>query len=692
MSHSRFLLYRLRFLSTLSSINRFFAEQQERFPLWFVVGILFGSAGYFILPFEPSWLWLLFAFGFLCIFFICLWFVCVHVRSFFFFVIFVSVGFVLGFLFAYGQAHRHEAAFLSAPTGIVDFEAQIKDVASSSNGWRFVLEDVVLLSADGGLQRLPFYVRLSMRGFTDEVAYRVGQKVSGRGRFFPPSPPSYAGGFDFARRAWFKQTTAFGYSLGFVNIVTSAQPSESFFSFRDLRHHLETGILQHIKGDEAAVAVALLLGSRERITEKQWNAMRSSGLAHLLALSGLHMGLVAGFVFFLVWTFLALCGGFAIRYNARKIAAVMALFAAWFYMSLTGGSLPITRAFIMVAFVLVAILLDRRPFTLYVVAWAAAFLVFINPSSVVDASFQMSFSAVMALTAFYEHRYQRRQEDILDDKKPSKPHVFVKARRYLYGIVMMTLVASIATMPFISYHFHALATYGLLANIVGVPLMTLWIMPSGILGILAHETVLAAVFLELMAMGLTILLDWSVFIADLPQARLSVPSYPWFVLVLFVLALLWVCLWQRCRFVPSVLLAFCAFCLFIGHRPVDIFIHTDGSVVALRHAERPNHWLLSSSQQAWQRKQWLDAVAAESTALWRDVDASSGLSCDEEVCLYRLREQVVSFILSPSALSDECRYADMIVMLVDFVGVRCQQMIDLPTLRRKGTHNSVCYD
>ena len=407
MSDSHFLLYRLRFLSRLSSVNRFFAEQQERFPLWFVVGMLFGAAGYLSLSFEPSGLWLLSAFGFLCIFFVCLWFICVHLGSLVFFLIFVSVGFVLGFLLAYGQAHRHEAAFLSTPTGIVDFEATIKDVAATDNGWRFVLEDVVFVATDGTEQHLPFYVRLSMRGFTDESAYRLGQQVSGRGRFFPPSPPSYVGGFDFARRAWFNQTTAFGYSLGFVNIVTSAPPKDSLLSFKDLRHRLEASILKQIKGDEAAVAVALLLGSRERMTEKQWDAMRSSGLAHLLALSGLHMGLVAGFVFFLVWTCLALCGGFVIRYNARKIAAAIALFAAWFYMSLTGGSLPITRAFIMVAFVLVAILLDRRPFTLYVVAWAAAFLVFINPASVVDASFQMSFSAVMALTAFYEHRYQQ---------------------------------------------------------------------------------------------------------------------------------------------------------------------------------------------------------------------------------------------------------------------------------------------
>ena len=251
---------------------------------------------------------------------------------------------------------------------------------------------------------------------------------------------------------------------------------------------------------------------------------------------------------------------------------------------------------------------------------------------------------------------------------------------------MMTLVASVATMPFISYHFHALATYGLLANIVGVPLMTLWIMPTGILGVLAHESFLATVFLELMAMGLALLLDWSVFIADLPQARLSVSSYPWFILLLFVLALLWLCLWQRSRVIPSVLVAFFAFFLLLGHRPVDIFIHTDGSVVALRHAERPNHWLLSSPRHVWQRQQWLDSVAAESTTLWRDVDASSGLNCDEEVCLYRLRDRVVSFVLSPSALPDECRHADMIVMLVDFVGAGCQQMIDLPTLRRKGTH------
>ena len=207
--------------------------------------------------------------------------------------------------------------------------------------------------------------------------------------------------------------------------------------------------------------------------------MRDSGLAHLLAISGLHIGLVAGLIFFLVRLALACVEPIALRYPIKKIAAGVAVTGAFGYLVISGATLPTQRAFVMVSIVMAAVMLDRTAISLRLVALAAGIILILSPEALLSASFQMSFAAVIALVAVYEYAAPRtaawrERGGILS----SRIAMFVAAT------ILTTVVASLATAPFAIYHFNRVALFGLLANMLAVPMMAMWIMPTGLLSML----------------------------------------------------------------------------------------------------------------------------------------------------------------------------------------------------------------
>ncbi|MBC6444960.1 MAG: ComEC/Rec2 family competence protein [Alphaproteobacteria bacterium GM202ARS2] len=681
--HYRYV-YGIRRVVVLRRLEGFFAEQVNRLPLWFVAAWVMGAAFYFTLSVEPAGARLGLGVVVGSTIIAACWYGAPTLRSLWTFVGTLWLGASIGVLLAsvHVSIHQQTRGFvLTEESGVVNFQAQVVSVNAHRGGWRFLLKDVVVwqknkepmplidtaMSGGDSLLSVPSpYVRLSMRGLMDTSVYQPGQKITGRGRFYPPSPPVYPGGYDFSRRAWFHGISAFGYSLGAVNVSAQDDEVDAGAWLVRLRQGIERNIATHISGEEGRVATALLVGQRGRLSDNVWRIMRTSGLAHLLALSGLHMGLVAGFMFFLFWRLLSL-SRMALDYNIRKAAALAAMLASLFYLLLTGGSLPTVRAFVMVAFVLLAIILDRRPFSLFVVAWAAAGIVLFDPYAVVDVSFQMSFAAVVALAAFYEHVSTNRALD-----EPTKNTGYTtslwqtktkKVGLYMGGVAMTTLVASMATMPFISYHFQQVAPYGLLANMVAVPLTALWIMPSGILAMVASAVGLEGIFFEGMAIGIALLLDWASFIAALPSAYRSHSAYPTGALACFVMAGLWLCLWQRGRIAVAAVLCGVAVVIIESTPQPDIFIHRDGSMVAVRDASQPERWLFSSQHDRWYSRQWLQSVGGVKQSSWDEATATSGLTCDGVACLYDRRGLRVSFVFEPSAFVEDCSYADLVVVM-----------------------------
>ena len=363
-----------------------------------------------------------------------------------------------------------------------------------------------------------------------------GDRVRLRALLMPPSPPVEPRGFDFARYAWFMQLGAVGYAWDPPELVAHAESRGWRLAIAAVRQSIAIEVSEAAPGAAGAVAVALLTGLRGALPEQIWDEWAIAGIIHLLSISGLHMALVAGTVFFAVRVALALAPPLALRLPTKKVAALLALIGAFGYLLISGASVPAVRSFIMTAIMLLAVMVDRNPFSMRLVTFAALVLLLLKPEDLVGASFQMSFAAVIALIAAYETGMAKRT---------GGSHGLDRRRLlYIAGCALTTVVASAATTPFSIYHFSRFSTYGIVANLIAVPLSAVWIMPLGMLGLLLIPLGLAAPCFVLMAQGIEIIIAVAAFVARLPGAALDVAQPPPAALLATVAGGLWLCLWR----------------------------------------------------------------------------------------------------------------------------------------------------
>jgi competence protein ComEC len=261
--------------------------------------------------------------------------------------------------------------------------------------------------------------------------------------------------------------------------------------------------------------------------------MRDSGLFHILSISGLHMAIMAGTVFWLVRALLASVPSLALRFPIKKWAAAVALIAAAFYLLLSGAAVPTGRSWIMMSIVLVAVMLDRPAITMRNVALAAFAILIVAPDSLFDPSFEMSFAAVVALVALYEWMSGRERDGLGDVS-----HVRRNLRKgwvLLLGAGLTTLVASTAIAPFAVYHFHRMTHYGLFANLIAAPLVSLLVMPMALISLIAMPFGLEAWPLKAMGAGIELMVATGIWVASWPGAVSVLPQISGTALVLMVL-------------------------------------------------------------------------------------------------------------------------------------------------------------
>ena len=401
---------------------------------------------------------------------------------------------------------------------------------SGSDALRLLLDQVVL--ADTAPQKVPRRVRVSLHGPQGFVALAPGQRVMMNAHLAAPAGPVEPGGFDFRRHAWFLGIGAVGYTR--TPVVLAVAGREGVW-LGQLRHRLSQRVQARIPGDAGGFAAAILTGDRSAVAQPRLEALRDSNLAHLLAISGLHMGLLAGFVFATIRGGLALCPPLALRLPARKIAAVFAMAAGAFYLALSGGNVATERAFSMVAVMLCAVLLDRRALSLRSVAVAGLVVLALRPEALAGPGFQMSFAATTALVVVFGWLSQHR---------PNSGWMAQKWLRLALGVLVSSGIAGLATAPLGAAHFNQIAHYGLLANLAAVPLMGALIMPAAVIGICLMPLGLDGVPLWVMGQGLA----WVLFVADTvaawPGATSGVPTPPAAVLPMMALGALWAVLWR----------------------------------------------------------------------------------------------------------------------------------------------------
>ncbi len=428
----------------------------------------------------------------------------------------------------------------AATEGPVRIEGWVVANEASDSGQRLRL---LVRTLEGEASSLR-YVRVAVR---PAGLLTAGRSASCLAIIGPPSGPLAPGAYDFARRAFFERLNATGYAFGRCRPADFGAPPSWLDRQRLLlaamRADLSAVIVAAAPGRGGAIAAALVTGDRSSIDADTNAALRDSGLGHLLSVSGIHMGVVGGLVFaLLLWT-LSLIPPIALRWPVKKIAALGALLVLAAYLIVSGSSVPALRSFIMACVAFGAILLDRPAISMRGLALAAFVVVLIFPESVLEPGFQMSFAATMALVALFEMMKRAPHEPALPTPGPLIGMLQWSARG-LGSVLLISLVAGLATDPFAVYHFQRFSVYALPANLIAAPIMSFLVAPAAAAAAVLAPFGLGDPALELMASALDLIAAVGATFGDRPEAIRALPRPPDLAFVLCVVALLWACLWR----------------------------------------------------------------------------------------------------------------------------------------------------
>jgi len=666
--------YRVIWRAVSARAETLSAAQRDRWPLWTPVLFGTGIAIYFALRFEPSQLWAASALaGSLGV-------VWAFRHAVFARVVFVALALTAaGFFVAQQQTHWVAAPVLQKPIRAALVTGQVIQLERGLKGPRVILGNPVVRRLAPAAT--PDRIRLRLRR-AENVG--VGDRISVLARLSPPSAPAMPGAYDFQRRAWFAQIGGVGFALGHVKPAedTANGVGTATIKLAMLRQAMADRIRSVLPGESGAIAAALIVGDRSAIPEDTVQALRDSGLAHLLAISGLHLGLVATILFFGVRLILAVYEPIALRLPIKKIAAIAALAGAFIYLLLAGATVPTQRAFIMTGIVLFAVLVDRTAVSLRLVAWAAMIVLALSPHVLLSASFQMSFAAVVALVAVYE-ALREPLRDWLWGSGPGRKLTF-----YFIGVAISTIVAGAATGLIALHHFGRITQFGLVANLAAVPIASFWIMPWGVLAVALMPFGLEDVALVPMAWGI----DWTVLVAKTvagwPGAVKAIPVLPQAGLVTIVVGGLWLCLWQgRVRALGCLGIAAGLAFIPLTDRP-DVLVTGNGKLMAVRLADG-TLGMTSEKTERFAAKIWTERNGQLATRIRESgFDASAPLSCDRLGCVYRHAGRRIALIKDARAFADDCR-ADWIVVSAVPMRRACRgaaHTIDRFDLWRHGAH------
>ncbi len=526
----------------------------------------------------------------------------------------------------------------------------------------------------------PERVRLSVRRGS---APAVGSFVSLTARLNPPPEATRPGAYDFARDLYFQGIGAVGFVTGEIKQASQPAPAGLILAYAAFIDGLRNGIDQRIRaalpGDAGAIASALITGKRDAISASVNDAMYISSLAHVLSISGYHMAVVAGVVFFVVRAGLALVPGLSSRRPIKKWSAAAAVIAAACYLALSGAEVATQRAFIMTAIVLIGVMLDRAALTVRTLAVAALAVLLVSPQAVVHPGFQMSFAATLALVAAYERGapWAMRGGD-----SSLGARMALWGGRQIATLIFASLVAGLATTPFAAFHFHRAAPYGVLANLLAMPIVSIWVMPAGLLALAALPFGFDGPLWRLMAGGVEWMTAVALWVSSLPGAVGRIAAFGIDALLLATAGLLLLCLLRsRLRWTGAVLVAAAAL-LAVGAGHPDVLISSSGRTVAARTRDGTLA-IVRFEGNPFTVRDWLAADADGRQA--SDATLKNGFACDDAGCLAVLASGGrVAVARSAEAFADDCPRAALIVTTREPPPGCAALVINPKTLRARG--------
>ncbi len=599
------------------------------------------------------------------------------------------VAVLLAFLAAGAAVAKWRTDTVSAPivppgVGVTTVEGYVVDVVGAGARGQKVLMAPVSIDKLAPAAT-PIRVRMVLQG----DAPTPGTAIAVRAILDPPPPPSGPGAHNFPRDFYFKSIGGVGLALGRAQVEDLGPAPWRLrvaMAVNRMRWTLAKRIAEAVGPGEAGPAAAMTTGEDAFLSEDQRNAMRDAGLAHLLAIGGLHMGIVCGFAFFLTRLVIAAWPWLALRVNGKKVAAGVGLLTVGTYLLMSGAAPSAERAAITASTAFCAILLNRKAITFNALAIAALLILMLRPESIVGASFQMSFSATMALVALAEAWPHR----ISELKAPWPILVVQRGASWIGAGLLASFVAGAATGPFSIYQFNSTANYGVVGNALEMPISTFVTMPALALGALLQTAGLGAPVLYVADLGLRWTLAIGRWVSSLPLAVTTVASPPTIALPVSFLGVCFICLWRgRLRWLGL------PFALAVFWWPKlaapDIWIAADGSDAAVRagdHAVLLRPQVKVFDTDLWTKRRGLQPFADPNAAL------AARFDCDRSACKFRPGEPFkVSAWWRNKAPPDErfaglCAGADLVIVRarVDRLPDACKGALVLDALdfRRAG--------
>ena len=567
---------------------------------------------------------------------------------------------------------------------MVEGTIQSLDSLDGGRGTRVILRDLVI--EDLTPEQTPYAVRLSIR---KDEGLHPGQRIRVLSGLNPPSPPVIPGGFDFQRHAYFQRLGAFGFAYKAPEILEQTKSG----ALERFRQDGSLKVEKTVPQPEASIVSALLLGERAAIPEDTWEDIRAAGLAHVISISGLHITMIAMGIFFAVRFLMALYPPLALHHPIKKYAAMIALAGAIAYAVMVGLSVPTLRSVMMTGLVLTAIMLDRSPFSLRLVAFSAFLILLMTPEAITGPSFQMSFAAVAALVFFYD---ETRGFWANQNKKGGW---FRRIMIVLIGSCMTSVVATIATAPYTMFHFQQFPIYSVIGNVAAMPVIGFVIMPAAIFVYLLMPFGLDFIPLWVMGKGVSAMLWISHVISTWNYSSLNLVSWPLSSLIAFTAAgLIVMVLRGRGRMMAVIPVIIGVFCV-LSYRPPDILASSSAKLFMVTTPDK-TVWLSNRRSDKFSAENWIRAAGIDPShhEVWPKegiLESGSGhnamrLSCDPYGCLGNFHTQDIVFSFDPRTLQDDCREGSTIITNYPVKDDACRavarNVIDMWDLRNKGTH------
>ncbi len=638
----------------------------ENYQLWLPIFISIGVLIFFALPFDPNfWISFLFLSLPLGVYFI------LRKAESGKVIASLLIAIAAGFLAMQIRLSTISSPIIAEQLAKTTVKGIVEEAAKTEKGYRLLLSKVKIYDYD---KPPPKLIRISTNFDISDI--RIGDQVRVYVNLMPPPKPTLPGGFDYSEYAYFKQIGAIGYTIGKIKKVTQEVSDDSELKLNIIRDKIAQKIRSNMSQRAASIAEGMLIGNIGAINKLDYEAIRIAGLAHIIAISGMHIVVVVGLVFISTRFLISSIPYLAVNFNLKKIAAFCAIILSYGYLLISGSPVSAQRAFIMSALVLLGIILDRKTNPLRSIAWATTVILLVTPEAIKTASLQMSLAACISLITSFEYL-----QSFASKFTKQTPRI-KKILFYMMSITFSTVIAGVATAFFVIYHFNQFSTYSVLANMVAIPLSDFFIMPLGIISIILMPLGLEQITLCILEPGINFLIDYAKFISSIPLASFYIPSFSNKGIILISFGGLLLTLFKtRLKYLGLVVIL-CGISSIRDQVIPDIIVAGNGKVFAV--LENETIFLSNKNKARFMVKTWVEKLGINRIELLSEL---GNPNCSSKVCEIEKHGQKVLIVADADTMSN-CHEQNLLVNLTSKDLRHCanEKYIGIAELEELGTH------